>query len=58
MFYPLRSHLCVNVGGQPRYEVNNDPYFHIRFGKSLEKLRSDTNKISQRDILVAKEKLK
>lgn len=57
MFYPLYSHLCVNVGGQPRYQINNDPSFHIR-SKSLEQLRSNTNIISSRDIKVASEKLK
>lgn len=57
MFYPLRSHLCINVGGQPRYEINNDSKFNLHFAKSVEKLRSDTNKISSRDIVKAREKL-
>ena len=58
MFYPLHTHLCVNVGGQPRYEINNDSGFRMRFIKSLEKLRRDTNRISGQDIVKAKEKLK
>lgn len=25
-FYPLENHLCVNVGGMPRYDINNEVY--------------------------------
>jgi hypothetical protein len=57
MFYPLHSHLCINVGGEPRYEINNDSGFRLRFKKSVEKLRSDTTKISNHYIAKTKEKL-
>lgn len=57
MFYPLASHYCINVGGEPRYLINNDGGFRMRFKKSVEKLRSDTKKISDRDIIKLKEKL-
>jgi len=52
--YPLYSHLCVNVGGQPRYQINNDPNFDSNL---LKQLRRNTNIISNRDIVKAKEKL-
>lgn len=25
-FYPLRNHLCINIGGEPRYDINNEIY--------------------------------
>jgi hypothetical protein len=25
-FYPLQNHLCINIGGQPRYDINNIIY--------------------------------
>jgi len=30
-FYPLLNHLCENLGGDPRYKVNNDPQFTFNF---------------------------
>lgn len=38
-FYPLRHHQCNNVGGNPRYDVNNDPNFKSEFNKNMEKCR-------------------
>ena len=58
-FYPLKNHQCLNVGGQPRYEINNDPSFHDeKFSQSLAKLRSDASRIAQKDVIRAQEKLK
>jgi len=48
-FSPLSNHFCVNLGGTPRYSVNNDEGFHLRFTKSLEKLRTFASKIADRD---------
>ena len=28
-FYPLTQHFCNNVGGQPRYEINNETAFRL-----------------------------
>lgn len=25
-FYPLKNHLCNNIGGEPRYDINNEIY--------------------------------
>ena len=54
-FYPLNTHYCVNLGGPPRYDINNDSNFAIRnFKKSVEHLRKNASKIAIRDV----EKLK
>jgi hypothetical protein len=46
------------VGGEPRYEINNDSGFRMRFSKSLEKLRKNASKIAVRDTAKIIEKLK
>lgn len=57
-FYPLERHSCVNVGGNPRYDVNNDPiFFKYKFNARLEKLRAATVLISNRDTERIREKL-
>ena len=58
MFYPLYSHLCINVGGNPRYEINNNPSFMLNYTESVKNLRDNTKKISSRDVTVAAKKLK
>jgi hypothetical protein len=47
-FYPLTEHICTNIGGQPRYTINNDVNF-TKFKNSLEKLREFTTKMAKRD---------
>jgi len=47
--FPLRTHSCVNIGGPPRYNVNNDEGFHLRYIKSLDKLRKFASTIADRD---------
>ena len=49
MFYPLTTHTCNNLGGQPRYEVNNDPGFKFRFAKSLQNLRKSASILAKKD---------
>lgn len=49
-FYPLANHLCINVGGLPRYQVNNDPTISLNFNKKIQKLREHCAKIVQRDV--------
>jgi len=58
LYYPLQSHVCVNLGGQPRYNINNDPAFELRFAKSLQKLRKLSSNIAERDVVEIGEKLK
>lgn len=49
-FYPLRQHYCSNVGGQPRYDINNDVGFRMRYERSLIHLRNYAAKIAERDV--------
>jgi len=50
-FYPLRQHECINVGGKPRYDINNDPNFaNKKFAERLERLRADASQLAERDI--------
>ena len=58
MYYPLRAQSCLNMGGQPRYNINNDSGFHLRFAKSLEKLRKQSSQIAERDVSIIESKLK
>jgi hypothetical protein len=55
-FYPLNNHNCLNVGGAPRYEINNDPAFQLR--TDLNKLRGHSSVVARRDAQRATEKLK
>jgi hypothetical protein len=57
-FYPLTQHSCVNVGGTPRYDINNEPNFVTRqFNERLAKLRNDISRIAERDANIAVQKL-
>lgn len=49
-FYPLSNHLCINVGGPPRYDINNDPTMSLNINKKIAKLREDCAKIVERDL--------
>ena len=50
-FYPLKNHLCINVGGQPRYEVNNQQYqSQIEFSKKVGIMRTYCADIVKRDL--------
>lgn len=56
--YPLREYSCINMGGMPRYDINNNARFNVYFTKSLKKLRRDTSIIANRNALSVIEKLK
>jgi hypothetical protein len=47
--YPLTTHSCLNIGGEPRYDINNDTKFLSNFRKSLELLRKTTAKLAEKD---------
>ena len=49
-FYPLSEHSCMNVGGEPRYAINNDPSIHSNIQSVIPLLRSQCEKIVERDI--------
>lgn len=48
--YPLSNHYCVNIGGYPRYEINNDSTIHFNFSYNVRKLREHCAKIVARDV--------
>ena len=48
--FPLHQHLCVNIGGQPRYVINNDSTINLNFSNNIKKLRETCETIVNRDI--------
>jgi hypothetical protein len=56
-FFPLKNHRCLNVGGNPRYEINNDPNFikNIKTEGSFLKLKTYSSELAQRDFKRATE---
>lgn len=59
-FYPLKHHVCINIGGCPRYLINNDPEFisdktsdkwdEDLFRKKFKTLKDEANNVIERDI--------
>jgi hypothetical protein len=50
-FYPLTDHECINVGGNPRYTINNDDTLSSRnFKTRVDALRANCKTIVHRDI--------
>jgi hypothetical protein len=56
--YPLHAYSCINMGGQPRYNINNDAGFRLKFAKSLQTLRAKSSKLANQHALLITEKLK
>ena len=51
-FYPLKTHVCINVGGDPRYDINNDIYNNQRdFNNKFNIMRNNCTTIVKRDVL-------
>ena len=50
-FYPLVQHFCNNVGGQPRYEINNESAFRLNVNKNVLRLRQQCMNIVERDYI-------
>tara|TARA_A100001015_G_scaffold314330_1_gene423543 strand:- start:1131 stop:2582 length:1452 start_codon:yes stop_codon:yes gene_type:complete len=49
--YPLQNHLCINNGGQPRYDIHNIPNFtgngnRLIFQNNTIKLRNETQQLA------------
>jgi hypothetical protein len=56
-FYPLRNHYCANIGGNPRYNVNNEiitSQEHLQ--RKHAQLRKECDKIVERDYQMVKKK--
>ena len=49
-FFPLKQHFCINIGGKPRYEINNDSNFISDFNNKMIKTRKFCIKIVERDL--------
>ena len=51
-YYPLNQHYCGNLGGEPRYIINNDDQFieQTNFRNNLKNLRDECDVIVKRDI--------
>ncbi len=49
--YPLYNHCAENKGGQPRYDINNNPNFtggnNMKFGMNVQALRRETAKLAE-----------
>ena len=43
--YPLKNHFCLNLGGQPRYIINNDNNFNNDLYKKTQELRRECQEI-------------
>ena len=57
-FFPLENHLCINVGGTPRYNVNNKICNNNNeFNIENDKMRNICTNIVKRDVLKASSKL-
>ena len=50
--YPLQNHYAVNMGGQPRYDINNNPRFsgpnQMTFANNVQKLREEAFKLADK----------
>ena len=50
--YPLQNHFAVNMGGQPRYDINNNPRFsgnnQMTFANNVQKLREEAFKLADK----------
>ena len=44
-FFPLHTHLCNNLGGQPRYVIDNNEQFINQFQKNVQDLRQKTREL-------------
>jgi hypothetical protein len=47
-FFPLDHHLCVNEGGQPRYDINNNSSFRSDYSKNVLKIRTISKQIADK----------
>jgi hypothetical protein len=50
-FFPLKNHLCVNIGGEPRYVINNNSAYYLNMENNTMLLRKQCAEIVKRDIM-------
>ena len=57
-FYPLQNHLCINIGGQPRYDINNTIHTsQEHFDTSRQNMNLLCNSIVERDLERIRDKI-
>ena len=55
--FVLQNHMCGNMGGPPRYEINNDPTFVLNFSENRRIYQDRCTEIVKRDLLKIKDRL-
>lgn len=50
-FFPLLNHFCVNIGGDPRYYINNNSTYHLNMKNNTMLLRQKCSEIVKRDVI-------
>ena len=50
-FFPLLNHMCVNIGGNPRYAINNDRNYHLNMNNNTMILRHRCSELVKRDVM-------
>ena len=48
-FFPLKNNLCINIGVQPRYDINNDNSFRKNFNNKMIETKQFCMNIVMRD---------
>ena len=48
-FYPQLNHFVINVGGVPRYNINNDKNYHLNREINWKSMENNCKKIVERD---------
>lgn len=57
-FFPLQNNTCINVGGNPRYNINNKMFNNnVEFNNDINKMRNFCTHIVRRDLLKVKTKI-
>ena len=50
-FFPLLNRVCVNIGGEERYTINNDSTYHLNMHNNTMLLRQQCAEIVKRDVM-------
>jgi hypothetical protein len=50
-FFPLLNHRCDNLGGNPRYHINNDENFLTNFRAKKQEVNKECEQLINRDII-------
>lgn len=50
-FFPLKNHLCINIGGNPRYTINNNSTYHLNMLNNTMLLRQQCAEIVKKDLI-------